>query len=292
MSPSEPWTIGRLLAWTTDYLKQTGAASPRLDAEILLATAADCERIQLYTSFNELASEEVRTAFRELVRRRAEGTPVAYLVGHREFYSRSFRVTPDVLIPRPETEHLVIEALDLIKARPDAAPLDVVDVGTGSGAIAICLALEAPHARVHAVDISPAAVEVARKNAADHGVDGRLSLAVGDLLSEFAPEPLLDLVVSNPPYVSDAELAEAAREVRDHEPHLALRGGPTGVEVIARLIPQAALRLRPGGWLILEISPTIESRVRELITANGPFAEPKLTKDLAGHPRILRVQRS
>lgn len=292
MSNSEPWTIGRLLAWTTDYLKQSGAASPRLDAEVLLATAIGCERIQLYTSFNEPASEETRTAFRELVRRRAEGIPVAYLVGHREFYSLSFRVTPAVLIPRPETEHVVIETLDLLKALPDGPPLDIVDVGTGSGVIAICLARQTPRCRLQAVDISPEALEVARKNAEDHAVADRIQFSAGDLLSNFPPQPQFDVVVSNPPYVSDSELAEAAREVRDQEPHLALRGGSTGAEIIARLIPQAGQRLRAQGWLIMEISPLIELRVRDLIRTCGQFAEPIVVKDLAGLARVIRCQRT
>ncbi len=131
MSDAESWTVGRLLTWTTDYLKRRGSPSPRLDAEILLAQARDCERIALYTAFNEEVSDSVRAAYRELVRRRAEGEPVAYLVGYREFYSLCFRVTPDVLIPRPETEHLVVHALDAIRARPaDGPPARVLDVGT------------------------------------------------------------------------------------------------------------------------------------------------------------------
>src|SRR3981081_1373667 len=166
---AEQWTIGRLLAWTTDYLKRQGAESPRLDAEILLAAVRNCQRIQLYTSFDEPADEPTRERFRELVRRRAEGTPVAYLVGHKEFYSLSFRVSPDVLIPRPETELLVVRLLDIAKSCPaaktgpveaNAAPFTIADVGTGSGIIAICAAKHLPGARVTAIDISPAALAV------------------------------------------------------------------------------------------------------------------------------------
>ncbi len=149
----DDWTIGRLLAWTTDYLKRQGADSPRLDAEILLAHARHCQRIELYTSFDQLADEPARETFRELVRRRAEGTPVAYLVGHKEFYSLSFRVSPDVLIPRPETELLVVRVLDIAKAYPadkagvaeaNASPFAIADVGTGSGIIAISAAKHLP----------------------------------------------------------------------------------------------------------------------------------------------------
>src|SRR5262245_8633274 len=145
MSQSDPWTLGRLLLWTTDHLKQQGAESPRLDAELLLAYARGCQRIELYTAFNDVADDATRSTFRDLVRRRAAGEPVAYLVGKREFYSLSFRVTPDVLIPRPETELLVVRLLDLIRQAAIAQP-SIADVGTGSGIIAICAAKHLPDA--------------------------------------------------------------------------------------------------------------------------------------------------
>src|SRR5437762_11217923 len=175
---SDSWTVLRLLTWTTDYLKSHGSDSPRLDAEVLLAHARGCERITLYTTFDEIVSEEVRGKFRELVKRRAEGVPVAYLVGKREFYSLSFRVTPDVLIPRPETEFVVVAALDALKGsefrvQGSEAPL-VADIGTGSGAIAVAIAKHAPGCRVIATDISPAALAIAKENAAAQGVAGRI----------------------------------------------------------------------------------------------------------------------
>ena len=190
MSSHEPWTIGRLLTWTTDYFKQHGSDSPRLDAEVLLAEARGCKRIELYTAFDEIADDQTRTAFRELVRRRAEGTPVAYLVGKREFFSLSFRVTPDVLIPRPETERSssgcsIWQGL-ISKHSPRGAgrvrgrrsvrakfARNSLDVGTGSGIIAICAAKHLPQAQVTAIDSSPAALAVATQNAADHGVAER-----------------------------------------------------------------------------------------------------------------------
>src|SRR5438094_5947716 len=173
---SESWTVLRLLSWTTEYLKSHGSESPRLDAEVLLAHARGCERIVLYTAFDEIVSEDVRTKFRELVKRRAEGVPVAYLVGTREFYSLSFRVTPDVLIPRPETELVVVAALDALKGSGFGVqgsgregiqnPALVADAGTGSGAIAVAIARHAPDCRVIATDISPAALAIAKGNAA------------------------------------------------------------------------------------------------------------------------------
>lgn len=287
-----PWTIGRLLAWTTRFLAERGSTSARLDAEVLLAEARGCRRIELYTAFDETPAEPVRAAFRELVRRRGEGMPVAYLVGRREFYSLPFRVTPDVLIPRPETEFLVVALLDLLKARPaDAPPPRIADVGTGSGIVAVCAARAAPQARVTALDISPAALAVAAENAAAHGVSGRIEFVEGDLFAPLPADRQFDFVVGNPPYVSSAEWAALAKDVRDYEPRRALEAGPTGTEVIQRLAPQAAERLPPGGWLLLEVSPMIEQAVAALLERAGAWELAPTVRDLAGMPRVVRAVR-
>ena len=287
MPQTEEWTIGRLLEWTTDFLKKRGAETPRLDAEILLAQARGCRRIELYTAFTETPHEAVRTAFRELVRRRSEGTPVAYLTGRREFYSLSFRVTPDVLIPRPETEFLVISALDWVRGR--AGPVQVADVGTGSGIMAVCLAKHASTCHVTAIDVSPAALAVASANAAEHGVADRVEFTASDLFAAVATERQFDLVVSNPPYVTTAEMAKLPLDVRNHEPHLALAGGPEGTDVIARLISQSAERLTQGGKLLIEISPQIEPKVRALVEADGRLELGATIKDLAGMARVIQA---
>lgn len=292
MSTNDEWTIGRLLQWTSEYLGQQGGESPRLDAEVLLAEARGCQRIELYTAFDEPASEEVRAAYRELVRRRAEGTPVAYVVGRREFYSHTFRVTPDVLIPRPETEFIVVTLLDLAKRVEGERPISIADVGTGSGILAICAALHIPGCQVTATDIDMAALEIARHNTAQHGVGDRVELLQGDLLAPIAAEAGFDFIVSNPPYVSQAEWESLATEVRDHEPVTALVAGPTGMEVIERLAPQAAQHLRPGGWLLLEVSPMIEEHVRELLVNDGRFEVGTTVKDLAQLPRVVLGQRN
>jgi release factor glutamine methyltransferase len=288
---AETWTIGRLLAWTTDYLKRHHADSPRLEAEVLLAHALGCPRIGLYTAFEEEPREAVRAAFRELVRRRAEGEPVAYLVGHREFYSLKFRVGPAVLIPRPETETLVLALLDLIKAAGTAEPA-IVDVGTGSGVIAICAAKYLPQAHVVAIDASAEALAVARANAADHGLAERIAFLEGDLLAPLAAGQAFDAIVSNPPYVSEAEWEALEPDVRNYEPRGALVAGPQGTEVIARLIPQATARLRPGGHLLLEISPMIHEAVIGLLAAEPRLETLPTVKDLARHPRIVVARRS
>ena len=291
MSQAETWTIGRLLTWTTDYLKQHGSGSARLDAEVLLANAAGCQRIELYTRFEEPADDDLRTRFRDLVRRRSEGIPVAYLVGRREFYSLPFRVTPDVLIPRPETEFLVIALLDRVRERAAAGPLRVADVGTGSGIIAICTAKYAPQAAVTAIDSSPAALEVARGNAADLGVADRIELVQSDLFAALPAAVRFEFVASNPPYVSDSEYAALERDVKNFEPRQALVAGPGGTSVIERLIPQAADRLESGGSLLLEISPMLENAVRQLIAADGRFELDPTIKDLAGHARVIAARR-
>jgi len=312
MTTTEPWTIGRLLAWTADYLKKAGSQSPRLDAEVLLAHTRGCQRIELYTAFSEEPSEQTRAAFREMVRRRAEGSPVAYLVGYKEFYSLTFDVNPNVLIPRPETEHLVVEAVDrgklLLKfpatqvelSHPTSsgdkdsfqALLHVADIGTGSGAIAIALLKHLPRSRVTAVDISPAALEVARSNAQRHGVESaRLQFVEGDLL-EWCPADLqFDMIVSNPPYVSPEEYQNLSKSVRDYEPRSALISEPEGGSVIARLVHQASHRIRPGGYLIFEFSPMLERRLAELISPANTWSEPTIIKDIGGNARVVTLQR-
>jgi len=291
MTETEPWTIGRLLNWTVDYLKARGAESARLDAEVLLADARGCQRIDLYTAFDEPASDELRNTYRELVRRRAEGTPVAYLVGRREFYSLSFRVTPDVLIPRPETELVVLTALDRAREMRLDGPATFADVGTGSGAIAVCLARHCADCLVTAIDRSRAALRVAAENVARHEVTGQIELAESDLFAAVASGRRFHVIVSNPPYVSSMEMDSLPPDVRNFEPREALYAGVTGTEVIERLIDEAAGRLLPGGWLIFEISPTIAAKVQQMIEADKRFAAGPLVHDTAGLARVVQAQR-
>ncbi len=300
---SEAWTVLRLLTWTTDFLKSHGSESPRLDAEVLLAHARGCERIMLYAAFDQVVDDAVRANFRELVKQRAAGTPVAYLVGKREFYSLPFRVTPDVLIPRPETEFVVVAALDALKGsgfgvqgsgeageQRRGSEAFVADVGTGSGAIAVAIAKHASQARVVATDISRAALAVARENAASLQVADRIEFIECDLLAAVPAEPRFAVIASNPPYIGEGEIPGLAKSVIEHEPRQALIAGPTGTEVIERLIPQAAERLVAGGWLILEVSPLIAAGVVELIAKNGQFEPATVIKDLAGLARVVRAK--
>jgi len=291
MPEHETWTVGRLLQWTTEYLSRHGSDSSRLDAEVLLAEALGCKRIDLYTAYDRVPGEDVRAAFRQLVRRRAEGTPVAYLVGRCEFYSLSFRVTPEVLIPRPETEFLVVALLDLARKRADPGKITVCDVGTGSGILAVCAAKHLANCRVTAVDLSPAALEVARSNVAAHGVESQVELVEGDLLAAVPAEPRFDFILSNPPYVSRAEMETLATEVKQFEPRAALLAGERGTEVIEALLPQAAERLKPGGHFLVEVSPMIHDVVRALIEDDDRFRLGVTVKDLARLPRVVQAMR-
>jgi release factor glutamine methyltransferase len=318
-SSEEPWTIGRLLSWTVEYLGRHGAENPRLDAEVLLAEARGCRRIDLYAAYGELAGDEVRTAFRELVRRRAAGTPVAYLVGRREFYALEFIVTPDVLIPRPETELLVVALLDHVKQRgaggwglgavdrglgagedssedrsapspQPPAPLEIADVGTGSGVLAVCAAKYVANSHVTAIDISPSALEVARRNAQRHGVAERIDFVESDLFAKVAPIAQFDFILSNPPYVSTREMSELSPDVREQEPQVALHAGERGTEVVAPLIEAARTRLKPGGMLLLEVSPMIAAEVEQLVRGQTEFELHPTLRDLAGHPRVVQAK--
>lgn len=293
MAQDGPWTIGRLLQWTTEHFKKSGSLSPRLDAEVLLAHVRGCQRIELYTSFGEIPGEEVLGPFRSLVKRRAAGEPVAYMVGFREFYSLRFEVTPDVLIPRPETEFVVIRLLDAAKELGSTtARLQILDVGTGSGVLAVCAAKHLPNAQVTAVDWSPASLEVARRNVAHHGVSERVRLLQSDLLAALPEDANWDFIISNPPYVSEAEYTGLSHEVRGYEPRLALVGGPTGTELISRLVTETLPRLRPQGRLIMEISPMIAERTRAILTDSGGFDTPEILPDLAGLARVISARRS
>jgi release factor glutamine methyltransferase len=284
----DAWTIGRLLTWTTDFLKRRGSESPRLDAEVMLAHVLDWQRVQLYTHFTDELAEAPRGRFRDLVRRRAEGAPVAYLVGRKEFYSLTFEVSPAVLIPRPESEFVVVEFLALTKDRESTR---AVDVGTGSGCLAVAAAHRNPGVRFVAIDISDAALAVARKNAARHGVAERIDFRPGDRLDPVRDDGPFDVIVSNPPYIPTAEIPQLERGVRDYEPHIALDGGPDGLDVVRGLVEQSIPLLRPGGHLILEIGTAQEQPVRALIEAQAGLRLAPTTRDLAQHPRVIRATR-
>ena len=282
------WTVRTLLLWTTDFLSKKGIDAPSLEARLLLAHVLDCKPIDvLVRSFDETTDGE-RTRFRELIQRRVQGWPVAYLVGSKDFFLLRFEVTPAVLIPRPDTETLVQTALEVLKPQPAAR---VLDIGTGSGCIAISLAHRCPGIAVQAVDISPDALDVARRNARLHGVESRVQFRLGDLFAPVPTEERFDLIASNPPYISPSEIATLAPDVRDHEPRLALDGGPDGLAFYRRIAADSGNFLKPGGTLLLEIGYTQNTGVRALFTGRPEWNLGETVKDLDGRPRVVVAQR-
>jgi len=274
-------------------MRSADVPSHALAAELLLMHVLDCDRAWLYAHPEApLDAEDARRYF-ELVTRRAAGAPTQYLIGKQEFWGLEFEVTPAVLIPRPETEHLIEAALERLGELRVRCPLRVADVGTGSGCIAVALAHELSHSEIFATDISVRALEVARRNAARHGMAGRISFLECDLLDALSNEANgFDLIVSNPPYVARNEEAQLQREVREHEPHEALFCGPTGTEIYAPLIAQSAEMLRRGGFLVLEIGFGALDRVRPLFEESPAWTGIRVTNDLAGIPRVISAERA
>jgi release factor glutamine methyltransferase len=266
--------------------------SPRMNAELLLMFTLNCDRAYLYAHPERELTLEEQSRYDAALAERVRGVPAQYIIGHQEFWGMDLIVSPAVLIPRPETEHLIETVLELIRVDrtggQEGSPHTprIVDVGTGSGCIALALAKELPGAEVHATDISAAALEIACANAARHQLESRIQFHQTDLLAGLPPA--LDVVVSNPPYVGESEEDQVQLEVRKFEPRVAVFAGPTGVEVIARLISQAQAGLCPGGWLVMEISGTIANRVRELLAG---WEVIEIFPDLRGMPRVARARK-
>ena len=286
LKPSLTAAISRL---TSDHVP-----SPRLNAELLLMFTLNCDRAYLHAHPERELTAAEQSRYQAALAERVRGVPAQYITGHQEFWGMDLIVTPAVLIPRPETEHAIETVLALASPSvgrallPANSPhLRIADVGTGSGCIALALAKELPQAEIHATDISPAALEVARANAARHQLESRIHFHETDLLTGLPPETF-DFIVSNPPYVGESEEDQVQLDVRKFEPRNAVFAGPTGLEVIARLIPQAHAALRPGGWLILEISGTIAQQVQDSLQSwNDVFLIP----DLQSIPRIARARK-
>jgi release factor glutamine methyltransferase len=284
----EVWTILRVLQWTADYFKRKGLLQPRTDAEVLLAHALKVERIQLYLRYDQPLGGVELDQFRSFVKRRAAREPVQYITGRQEFWSLELEVTPATLVPRPETEILVEKTLELAHGRSAR----ILDLGTGSGAIAIALAHEAPEFELVATDRSMDALRVARRNAVRHNLDHRISFVAMDLFSAFRPtlQPF-HLIVSNPPYIGDLELSMLPPEVGTYEPIGALRGGgPQGTELITSIIDTTPSFLRSGGHLLLEIGKGQEKFLMSLLSSKSGIASFEFFKDYSGILRVLHVQ--
>jgi release factor glutamine methyltransferase len=282
VSRGAPQRLIDYLTLAHEHLGTKGVETARLDAELLLAHVLGLSRVELYTNYDRpLAKDEV-DRFRDLLRRRVMREPVAYIVGRREFWSLDLDVDRRVLIPRPETEILVEAALGILRA---ASAKDVLDLGTGSGAIAVALAVELPAARIVATDVAAAALEVAPRNAAKHAVAERIEFRQGDLFDAVRADERFDLIVSNPPYCRQRELAGLEPEVRQWEPAGALVSGSDGMDVTRRIVARAAEFLAPGGWLLLEVGTQADD-VRDLL-GTFEWRDPRCFNDLAGRPRVI-----
>ncbi len=281
----EQWTVLKVLQWTTEYFKGKRFEQPRADAEVLLAHVLGMERVQLYLNFDRPLSYAELARFRGFIRRRAAFEPTQYITGKQEFWSLDFEVTPAVLIPRPETEVLVEKALEIVGDEPSL----VLDLGAGSGAIAIALAHERSGIRAIAADKSWSAIEVARKNAVNNDVADRINFVVMDLFEAFEQGSLFDLIVSNPPYVSDAEILDLTPEIANYEPHSALRGGgKEGLALIRKILERYHAHMKPHGSLLVEIglgqAEIIESEISEVLSGKFEFIE-----DYSGVRRVLHI---
>ncbi len=287
-SSDEMWTVGSILTWIEGYLAHHGDAHARLSAQWLVSDALHMSRIALYADLDRPLTLEERAQLREETKRRATGEPLQYITGTTDFRFNTIQVQPGVLIPRPETEVLVSEAFEDV-----TEPHIVVDIGTGTGCIACSVATEYPDSHVYATDIDPHAVEIAQRNARMLGVDDRLNVIEGDL-GEGIPsevEGMCDLVISNPPYIPTAVLADLDEEVTAHEPRLALDGGDDGLDVLRRLIPAALILLKPGGVLAVELYETTLDQAATLARQAG-MDHVRIACDLTHRPRVLIAHRA
>jgi release factor glutamine methyltransferase len=280
-------------------LRAADTPSHTLAAEVLLLEVLGCDRTWLYTHSQDRLDPATAQKYLALIARRAAGEPTQYLTGKQEFWGLEFEVTPAVLIPRPETEHVLEVALDRLDSRDSkttgapSPPLRVADVGTGSGCLAVALARKLPRAEIFATDISAQALEVARRNAMRHGVAGQIHFLETNLLEALLDSPAtFDLIVSNPPYIACSEASSLEREVREHEPQLALVGGASGTEIYARLADQAAALLARRGIFVVELGYGRADQVQKILEVRRHWTDIQITNDLAGMPRVLAAERT
>lgn len=283
---NEVWTIGRILKWTERFFQEKGIESPRIDAEVLLGHVLQKERIYLYVHFEEPLQSEELTAYREAIKKRVQRVPVAYIIGKREFMGLPFKVTEDTLVPRPDTEILVQAAVERLKKRE--GDVHFADIGTGTGAICLSVLKYVPDATADTVDISAGARMVAEENAASLELTDRVTFYTGDLLAPLAEKKAFyDAILSNPPYIPDADIEQLAPEVRCKEPRTALAGGPDGLAFYRRLIADSPALLVDDGFLAVEVGIHQAKAVAQMATDSGNFARTEILKDYGGVERVV-----
>jgi len=288
---SEEPTLSGALDWGTRLLRERGIESPRLNAELLLRKTLKIDHVQVYLYSDRVLTQPEFTLYECLINRRIKGEPIQYILGNREFWSLDLRVSPAVLIPRPETELLVEETLKIFRDEGNLT-LRFMEVGTGSGAIAIALAKEMQGCFIVAEDISWRAILVAKENARIQGVSGNIRFLVGDLFPPLKEgRSLFDLILSNPPYVPSSKIATLPREIAEFEPRIALDGGPDGLGFFRRIVTGSVSFLKDGGWLMLEIGEGQREAVAEMIRNTGVFTSPSIIRDHSGADRIIRARK-
>jgi release factor glutamine methyltransferase len=288
------WTIKELLKVTTDYLEKKEIESPRLSAEILLAHQLEVDRVKLYLRFDQPLHDEEVTGYRSLIKRRLSREPIQYITGVQEFWSMDFTVGPQVMVPRPETELLVEHALALCRQKrsTEGSCGRILDLGTGCGAIAVAIARELEGVAVWASDVSQDALDMARRNAIRHGVEGRIEFVLSDLWQNLSNQELtFDVIVSNPPYIKSEAMDSLPPEVRDYEPRHALDGGEEGMRYIRDIIQEAPRHLNPGGWILLEMDPDQTNEALGLIEANNSYFQMLRLKDYSHNHRVVMAQK-
>jgi release factor glutamine methyltransferase len=290
--PQATWTILNLIRWTDERFRKEGLTTPRLDAEVLLAETLGMDRVALYTHFDQPVQAAELMRFKKLIQRRLRREPVAYIVGQREFWSLKFIVTPDVLIPRPETEILVMEALKVL-SQPEQTKrrIRILEMGTGSGAISVALAKELPSASVVATDLSEKALSIAEENALRNGVRERILFLPGDLFAPLEKGSIFELIITNPPYIPQDYFPSLPPEVRDFEPRVALDGGRDGLTFFRRVLPRLGEYLSPEGWVLAEIGAGQDQKVREIAAANPDLDSCDFLPDLAGIKRVFKARK-
>lgn len=289
-SPPAKWNILKLVQWATGYFDTHGIDSPRTTAELLLAHTLNASRIDLYLRYDQPLSPGELAEFKTLIQRRMRREPVAYILGEKEFWGLMLAVSPDVLIPRPDTECLVEAALGELDVDAAANPRKILDLGTGSGAVALALASKQPAHRYFALDHSREAIRIARSNARSLGLDNRIHFYQANWFQGISPTCRFDLIVSNPPYIPSADIADLQPEIAAYEPRSALDGGPDGLRAIDHIVHQGLGHLNKGGWLMVEIGYDQKTAVHRLASAAGGRGAIRFFKDLAGHHRVAAIQ--
>jgi release factor glutamine methyltransferase len=287
------WTIMKLLQWAVTYFKSHDIDSPRATAEILLSHALAANRIDLYLHYDQPLNAAELNRFKVVVKRRIKREPVAYILGHKEFWTLDLEVSPEVLIPRPETECLVERALENLAAAPDLSRKHILELGTGSGAILLALASEKPRNAYWGTDISAGAIRLAQRNAICHGLAENMRFIVADWFAPFAARTdLFDLIVSNPPYIKTEDLEQLRPEIKAFEPLVALDGSADGLRCLRHIIESAHLYLKPGGRLILEMGHDQKTPLTQIIDRCGQYEDISYYTDYSGYDRIIAMRKN